>query len=811
MQRLFVLTAATLVAVGSWLVITRLSWLPVWFYPGLGVTEAKNNVEYFTIVVNLISAALVLRSNRGKDYINTTFLVFALMFFNLSALYFTNYIGLDRVTQLLGHIYKVIGYFLIYRSIVVENLELPYRRLARAQAELEVAVSASNTGLWSHEVGGDEFAMSPVLKAQLGYEPHELQDQHSAWLALVHPDDVQEIKTLLNSTDAGNEEFEREFRMRAKSGEYRWILLRGRAGVDRRSGARRLIGSQIDVSVRHREESRFRSAVEASPTAMVMVDQHGIIVLANSKADRMFGYEAGRLLGQSIDALVPPERAGGHKRLRERYIAHPVDRSMGEERLIEAVHADGHRFHVEIGLTTVASNEGRLVLASITDISARLDAQQRIEKLTNYDALTGIPNRGMFCRLATTHIASALGEGRNGAVLLLNLDNFKYVNETLGHDTGDALLKAVSSRVVAAVGSEGACARIGGDDFALMLMVNDEDNLIDAVARIRSAVSGQYVLGQNDLVITASIGVATFPADAIDIELLLQKANIALDRAKADGRNRFRIFADEMHEGLARLLKIDSGLHEALSKQQMRLVYQPQFAADGKRIVGAEALLRWNHPELGAVPPSEFIPLAERNGQIIDIGDWVLVQAVQQLKLWQDANIAPTTLAVNLSAAQLAQADLAERLAALLAEYGVSPALLELELTETAAMTDPEKAIMMAERFHAMGVKLSIDDFGTGYSSLNLLKRFKIHRLKIDKSFIDEVCINAEDRTIVTTVIHLAHDLGFLTVAEGVESADQFEFLRANNCDQYQGYLFSRPLEAEAMTAMLEDDARACV
>jgi diguanylate cyclase (GGDEF)-like protein/PAS domain S-box-containing protein len=798
--------SVTTIMIGSWIIIDHLAWLPIWFVPGQGLSRAKIIVEQLTIIANLIGIFFILKSSESEKFVRKDILLIAVFAQTVSTIYFTNYVSLDRLNNLVGHLFKAISYFLIYRSIIVENLALPYRELARTQNELDMAVAASKTGLWSYLADSDDFMMSTALKEQLGYAPTELPDRRSAWLSLVHTDDRAAIEQLL-AVNAGHAQgFEREIRVLAKDGDYRWILLRGRAGLDEQTGARRLIGSHIDVSARHREEGRFRSAVEASPTAMVMVDNNGVIVLANSKADTMFGYPPGGLLGNGIDMLVPPDRVAEHSEFRRAYLDHPIDRPMGEQRLIEAIRRDGHRFFVEIGLTTVASGDGRVVLASITDISDRIDAQQRIERLTNYDALTGLPNRALFSRLAAAGIENALADGRGGAMILMDIDNFKIVNDSLGHDIGDALLKAVSARLIAAVGKGGTVARIGGDDFVLLLQTGADGGLVEAISRVQAAVSDHYVIGPNDLFVTASMGISTFPFDGSAVEPLLQKSDIALGRAKAGGRNGYSLFTEKMDEGLGRLMKLDVGLYEALQRQQLRLVFQPQFAADGKTLVGAEALIRWIHPELGPVAPSEFIPIAERNGQIRQIGDWVLEESVRQLSAWHSAGAPPFTLAVNLSAAQFSDPQLASKVEKLLADAAFRPDALELELTETAAMADPEQAIAMADRLHKIGVRLAIDDFGTGYSSLAMLRRFKIHKLKIDKSFVDEVSTNDESRRIVSTIIRLAHDLGCMTVAEGVETEEQFEFLRDSSCDQFQGYLFGKPMEQTMFSKLLMAD-----
>lgn len=558
------------------------------------------------------------------------------------------------------------------------------------------------------------------------------------------------------------------------------------------------------VADRRREQLRFRSALQAAPTAMIMVDITGTIILANDRADIMFGYEKGALIGQPLSILLPLSTVKMHEDLRRQYMRQPEERLMGDHRAIHARHKDGYDFRVEIGLTPITDEMGSFVLASITDLRAQLEAQQRIERLTNFDPLTGLPNRSCFrTYVDKTHLDGAASD-QTFAVLVFDLDNFKYINDTLSHRVGDGLLMSVAKRLATFEIADGSAARLGGDEFVLAISYQNEAELVRQTSLIQANMAKPHIIDGSELIVTVSTGIALSPGDGTTCDALIQNAEMAMHRAKEGGRNNFRFFAKDMHSQTKRLLTLETGLHTALERNQFWLCYQPQFDSRSERIVGVEALIRWRHPELGAVPPSEFIPLAERNGQIIPIGTWVLENAIRQAKAWNDAGLGPLKISVNLSFVQFRQLDLPDSVACILSKTGLPPELLELELTETATMDDPEAAIAMTRKLSAIGVTLSIDDFGTGYSSFSYLKKLSIHRLKIDQSFVRDLGQDADDHAIVRSIINLGHNLGLTTIAEGVETAEQFDFLISEGCDGFQGYYFSRPLTSDEMLGRLQ-------
>lgn len=440
-------------------------------------------------------------------------------------------------------------------------------------------------------------------------------------------------------------------------------------------------------------------------------------------------------------------------------------------------------------------------IGTTQDITARKHAEDRIRYLAHFDELTGLPNRTQLNDRAKYAISLAKRNNESLAVMFINLDCFKDINDTLGHSIGDALLVEIAKRLRNALREEDTVARFGGDEFIVMLPVAGPSGAAQVAQKLLDIIMQPYDIGQYDLNVTASIGIAIYPEDGENLETLSSNADIAMYRAKQNGHNGYCFFTAEMQAYSARNLQLVSALHHAVEKDQLHLVFQPQLSLRNGRIIGTEALLRWTHPELGAVSPAEFIPIAENSGLILPIGEWVLRQAVRQTKTWLEEGITPLVMAVNLSAVQFRHHDLPDLVTRILDEEGLPPEYLELELTEGVATHNPQGAIAVMDDLHERGIRMSIDDFGTGYSSLSYLKKFKAYKLKIDQSFVRNIIVDKEDSAIVDAIICMAKSLGMQTIAEGVETAGQLEFLREHGCDEVQGYYFSKPLSAGQFSA----------
>ena len=430
------------------------------------------------------------------------------------------------------------------------------------------------------------------------------------------------------------------------------------------------------------------------------------------------------------------------------------------------------------------------------EISDRKADQERIYWLAHYDALTGLPNRALLAERAQRAIQVAQEKGTPLAVIFLDLDHFKHVNDSLGHRVGDALLVEIAKRLRAVVRDKDTVARLGGDEFILLLPGANAHGAARVASKLQEASRQHYQIDHHELTMAPSMGVALFPQDGSDFDTLTQSADVAMYRAKLDGRNTFRFFTPEMQAQSVRALQLENALRRALERDQFRLHYQPQMSLATGNVRSVEALLRWQHPQLGQVSPAEFIPIAEDSGQILQIGEWVLRTALAQLKAWRSCGFPGLTMAVNLSAIQFRQPQLPELVSRMLTEFDLPPDSLELELTEGVAVDDPHAAVATMDQLHARGVRMSMDDFGTGYSSLSQLKRFQIFKLKIDQSFVRDLGNDSNDRAIVSAIIRMAQALGIRTTAEGVETEGQLAFLHAQGCDEAQGYHFSTPLPA---------------
>lgn len=474
--------------------------------------------------------------------------------------------------------------------------------------------------------------------------------------------------------------------------------------------------------------------------------------------------------------------------------------------LTRSYRKDGSLFWCELSLAPVCDEAGVLThhISIFKDVTQRKQYEEQLERQANYDPLTGLANRNLMTDRLEQSLIYARRSGRLVAVLAFDLDRFKNVNDSLGHEAGDQLLRHISHRLEKCVRKGDTVARWGGDEFLIVLADMDQaENVIPVVQKILEAVSQPILVANNEITPTASIGITLYPRDADDRETLLRNADTAMYRAKEAGRNTFAFYTQDQNQRAIQRLQLEAGLHRALERRELALHYQPKVDLHTGALLGSEALLRWKHPDRGMISPAEFIPLAEETGLILPIGAWVLETACAQVKDWQTAGWPTMTVAVNLSARQFQQKDLVETIAGILARVRLDPGCLELEITESMVMQHPEEAAATIRRLHAIGVRLSMDDFGTGYSSLGHLKRFEVDSLKIDRSFVQDIPANQDDAAIVRAIISLAQVLKMKVVAEGVETEEQKTFLAALGCDEYQGFYFSKPLPPEEFEALL--------
>jgi diguanylate cyclase (GGDEF)-like protein/PAS domain S-box-containing protein len=542
---------------------------------------------------------------------------------------------------------------------------------------------------------------------------------------------------------------------------------------------------------------------EQSNEGIMITDAQRHIMQVNRAFTQITGYSQEEVLGK-LPRLSGPGRMDDTYFLAMMETLQTQSHWEGETRNRRK---DGTAYPQWLSITRVCDAQGAVThyIAIIRDITQHKEAQDRIRQLAHYDPLTGLPNRTLLADRSDHAISIAQRSGASLALIFLDLDHFKNVNDSLGHRVGDELLKALAQRLRSVVREQDTISRLGGDEFILVLPGTDADGAAHVAGKLLEIAAQPYTLERHELTITPSIGIALFPADGEDFDTLSKCADAAMYRAKQDGRNTYRFFTPEMQARSDRTLQVENALRRALERNQFELHYQPQMALDTGQVVGVEALLRWRHPELGMVSPGEFIPIAENNGLILPVGEWVLRTAVTQLKSWMDEGLPAMTMAVNLSAVQFRHAQLPELVTRILEEAQLPPSYLELELTEGVAMEDPRAAIAMMDNLHERGIRMSIDDFGTGYSSLSYLKRFQIYKLKIDQTFVRDITVDPEDKAIVSAIISMAGALGMQTIAEGVETEGQLAFLREQGCREGQGYLFSKPLPADQFVRFLRE------
>jgi diguanylate cyclase (GGDEF)-like protein/PAS domain S-box-containing protein len=546
-------------------------------------------------------------------------------------------------------------------------------------------------------------------------------------------------------------------------------------------------------------EARYRALFEHSIDAVFLMHSDGSILSANAQACRLLGYTQGELRALGRRGLTEPD----DPRVAALMDEHRREGAASGE--LRMRRKDGGWVPVEVSSTTFRDRAGELCASLIIrDITDRKRAEEHIEYLAYHDKLTGIPNRAHFQRAFEHTIATSQGQRLNCALMVVDLDRFKNINDIIGHEAGDQLLKQVAARLRSCLRDGDVLARLGGDEFVILMQDASSPDAVSAVAnKILEATSRPLVIDEQEFLVTASIGISTSPHDGADLQTLLRNSDVAMYRAKESGKNGFQYFSPEMDAHGRERLSIESALGRALERREFMLHFQPKMQVSSRNVAGMEALVRWHNPEKGLMQPGEFIAIAEETGMIVPIGDWVLTEACRQGQALRASGHGNLRVAVNLSMRQLYDEGLARRVSEALAQTGFPAENLELEITESMVMRDAEGAIKLLRALRDTGVRIAIDDFGTGYSSLAYLKRFPIDCVKIDRSFIRDLPEDRDDASITRSIIAMAHNMKLEVVAEGVETVPQLEFLDAHGCDEVQGFLFSEPLGIDAFELFL--------
>jgi len=554
-----------------------------------------------------------------------------------------------------------------------------------------------------------------------------------------------------------------------------------------------------DIPQRKSVEDKLQLAAAVFAQAregFVIADRDGRVVTVNHAFCEISGSAVRELQGQQVAALG----FGIGRREVRRQVRSALQTAGHWQGEVRTSRKDGSLYTCWAAVTQQRNANGAVThyIGILNDITQFREVESNLVRLAHVDTLTDLPNRSLLADRVGQLTSISRRDHRPFALMFMDLDQFKNINDTLGHSVGDALLSEVARRLQGSLREVDTVARLGGDEFAVLLPGADAAGAELVASKLLERLAEPCMVQGHELSMTMSIGVACYPSDGDDYEILSRNADTAMYRAKHEGKATWRFFAAGMQQRSARQLQLESALRRALERGELLLHYQPQLDGNGERLVGVEALLRWKHPEFGFVSPAEFIPLAETSGQIVAIGEWVLRTAVAQLKAWTDAGVPPMVVAVNLSAVQFRHVGLPDAVARALSDAGLPAQYLELELTESVT-ANPAAAISMMDALHALGVRLSLDDFGTGYSSLSHLKRFPLHTLKIDQSFVRDIDTDPDDRAIVQAIIQMARALDLKTIAEGVETDAQHQFLRREGCDMMQGYRFCRPMDAAAL------------
>jgi len=664
-------------------------------------------------------------------------------------------------------------------------------QLRTSEERFRIAAESAGDFTFEWDLRTGQIEVFGLLAARLGDPP--TPENFEAWKSMVHPDDLGPILAGIARHIETGERYITEYRMLGESGSIYHYSFRGQAIRNAAGEAYKWVGLVSDITESKQTEeaiSQLAAIVQCSDDAIIGTSLSGTITTWNGGAERLLGYAASEALGASLSTLLPRADQAWD-------ILDPSSRG-AVSRFDETVFVCKQGLEVPVSLTVSpirkASGEITGVATIARDTSARKKAEIELAHQAQHDHLTGLPNPLLLADRLASSIQRAGRSGLTTAVIYVDLDGFKFVNDTLGHEAGDALLKQVTERLQMCIRDPNTLARMGGDEFMVVVTEVREDGIAHSIAeRLRTALHRPFHVADHELYVTASLGIAMYPRDGADVSTLRRNADAAMYEAKRSGKDRVLFFTPAMHDTFLEHLELETDLRRALDRDELSLVFQPIFEANSGRQTAFEALLRWTHPVLWPIAPSKFVPVAEESGLIFRLGAWVLKQACRKCRLWQDHGLAGVRVAANVSALEFARTEFAVNVLRVLEETGLPGDLLDLEVTETTLMRDVDESISKMSLLRARGIRISIDDFGTGYSSLGYLARLPIDTLKIDRSFVAELGVNSTARSLIDGMISLAHSIGKQVVVEGVETKEQLEILRSIGCDEIQGFLLGRP------------------
>ena len=694
----------------------------------------------------------------------------------------------------------------------VEQLEYYQNALRESQLQYALSVEGANDGLWNWDLRANLYKTSILVKKEFGYTENEqfLIDTMEKWRILIHPEDLEfEVKAMDVFIRVGSGIYENIFRIRSKSGEYRWILSRGKAIRNTSGIVESFAGSHTDITHQlelqntlKREKGLVDSISKGASISIIVCDKNGSITKFNKHAESIFGYSEADVIGKNAFDFLGDEE--------QKKFIHSILPSLLNGSSIS---------NIELNIITKNNDEKTILLSNTyvfdehevdsliflgVDITERKLMEEKLEILAYQDRLTSLPNMSRFREEFSNELIHFQGVKTDFALVYIDIDDFKLVNDTMGHAAGDLLLKAFADGLSSFAKLEDKVYRFGGDEYVLVLRsFEGEEGLRGRLKELAESIGKPWEFNSHHFLISSSIGVAVYPYHGETSDMLMQNADTALSYAKNSGKNRFLIYNDEMKDKTWSYIQLSSDLRSALQNEEFFLVYQPVYSINTGKLDGFEALIRWKHPEKGIVYPLEFIPFAEEMGLIEKIEDWVLETACRQSSEWQSRGNSDLRIAINISGKALSREEWIRKAENHLSDCTDYSRII-LEITETAIINDIEDSVKALEIIHDMGIQIALDDFGTGYSSLTNLQRLPIDIIKLDKSFVWSIGSNDNKSIIVQAVIDLAHNLGMEVVAEGVETLEQLEFLERSGCDYAQGYYFSKPVEADAVYGILD-------
>ena len=694
--------------------------------------------------------------------------------------------------------------------LYTQELEERNKDLKELEERMELALIGSNDGLWDWNLEDNSVYLSSRWKEMLGFDGSRSLNKYTNWEERIHPDDVDRVAAdIQDNIDGKTEFYENVHRLKHKDGHWVWILDRGKTHYDENGKPVRMIGTHTDITQEKEMQLKYAhqaQIIEQVHDSVVSITLYGIITSWNFGSELLLGYKAHEMVGKHISSIYPEKE---HKLLKE-----GMDHAIKDERFSAEVHLvkkTNKIVPVELTLTLLKDAKGEAIgiICYAQDITERKVAQAKLRHQAHYDFLTDLPNRVLFNDRLKQAIEKAKRNGLSLALLFIDLDRFKQINDSLGHDIGDLVLKSVTNRLKSQLRKGDTLARLGGDEFIIIMEDLEEEKDASLLAKkILGVLKEPMKIDTHTLYVSSSIGISTFPQDSVDPHDLLKYADVAMYKAKEEGRNNFQFYSYEMTELVFERVMMEANLREAIKNNEFVTHYQPQVDATKNKIVGVEALVRWRHPTLGLIFPSKFINIAEENGLVLEIDQFMMKTAMQQIKIWYDEGLNPGILALNLTVRQLEKDNFLDMLKDNLKKYEFKPEWLELEITESEIIKKLDSSISKLQEIHNLGVRVAIDDFGTGYSSLSYLKKLPIDKLKIDQSFVRDIPENEEDNAIVKAIIALAQSLDLDMIAEGVETDVQRTFLIENGCNNIQGHYYSRAIPINEMHEYLINDMR---